>query len=85
MKCIWCSGQVKRKGSKRLPCFTKFWKEGSLHANCYREWIDLHWYNVPQAARPDGKYDFWFGHKEDYEFTLSPVRDAFGWLDRCIL
>jgi hypothetical protein len=84
MKCVWCSDQVKRKGSKQLPYFTKYWKSGSMHAGCFREWIDLHWFSVPQAARPDGKYDFWYSRKENYEFTLTPVRDAFEFLDRSL-
>ena len=77
MKCIWCSGEVAKLGSKRLPHYTQFWKAGSMHPECYREWIDLHWFNVPQATHPDGKYDYWYISRKNYK----SVADAFNWLE----
>lgn len=82
MKCIWCSMEVKKKGSRQIPYWYKHWRKGSMHASCFREYESLHNYSVPQAVRSDGHYDFWYAPRKDYEFTLSAVRDAFEWLDR---
>ena len=85
MKCIWCSEPVNKKGSRRIPHWYKNWKSGSMHATCFREFDSLFNFGVPQAYQPDGKYDFWYSERKEYEFTLGRVRDGFRWLDEATL
>lgn len=82
MKCVWCSGDLQRKGSRQIPYWYKNWRKGSMHAACFQEFDSIFTYDLPQATTPEGKYDYWItARKGDYKFTLSPVSDAFRWLE----
>lgn len=81
MRCIWCSEKVIRKGSKRVPYWHMHWRNGSMHSGCFSEFDSIYTFGVPQAYAKDGKFDFWITASKGRSFTLSPVKDAFAWLE----